>query len=228
MMLNNIQPGLEKYKNTLGSFKMQYEEKIKSSDSDMSALRFLIHSIENIEKKFIIFEIYKNMFLSTYVAFETYLFRCFKFILQKYPTILSEKQFKLKDLFDSDKKTADSDLLLDRVIDKELHDLFYKSFKQILAYVKAKYSINHEISSDLIKRITKTRLVRNQFLHSGGMVNHIFLAKYGDHDYKVGDEIKISKEKFLELIDPFEIFIQEFDNVLVKKYPELQMRECQK
>jgi len=225
MIYDAIEPGLRKFERILTNSRNIIEnESIDSDPEKIELTEMLFDIVKNISEDFIRYEILKNRFLSTYAAFETYLFRSYKSLIIKFPNILSEKTIKVSELFDEEIK-ADTALIVERVVEKELQQLFYKDFKGIFDYAKKKFSIDYGISKNLMERLNRTRSFRNLFLHSSGIVNHIFMSKIGDYDGKIGETIEISENLVDELIEPLIECSSKIDRILIKKLPDLKRED---
>lgn len=167
---------------------------------------------------------FENRFflLLLYSEMEQYLFKSFKYILMKYPSILKEKSISLDKLLDNN-QTKNS--IIEEKIEKELHDLLYNNFFEIFKYASKVLKINHQIENNDINKLNEFRQVRNLYAHGDGKINTLFLSKVRDSNFKLGEEFIINTDQlqiYLDLI--FKILIK-FDKFFIKKFPELTTQE---
>jgi hypothetical protein len=134
-------------------------------------------------------EIFKNQisnsaFLLGYSYFEAFLYELMRAIYKKHPEILpSDKKISFGEVVN----LHDYKALIERIIEKELNDLFYKKMEDIIEYFDTKFSIHWlaELKDDTVK----ASLIRNCLLHNNGLVNEK-LAKF--EGYVLNNPISLS------------------------------------
>ena len=107
-----------------------------------------------------------NTLILLFSEFENYLFKCFKFIILKNPSIIDKQTITIKELIEKQGdisliieeiaeenalKKFNLDILLDDIIEKKIHYKFYKGYEEIFRYAEKVLEVKHNISKDLIK-----------------------------------------------------------------------------
>ncbi|MFX0066960.1 MAG: hypothetical protein ACFFC7_32915 [Candidatus Hermodarchaeota archaeon] len=176
-----------------------------------------ISNLRDINKSSLKKYLLKNRLISLFSEMELYLYRCFRYILLKYPEKMGEKTVKFKQLlFDSNLET-----LKEEIIEKELYNLFYENFKEIFDYAKKKLDIIHNLGNEVLARLQEFKLIRNAFVHGEGTVNYLFYSKTRNKNLKVGESIELTEELLVEAAKVVESCLIEFDKSFVKNFPEL-------
>ncbi len=191
-----------------------------------------------------------NTLILLFSEFENYFFKCFKYILLKRPSILADQTITIKELIERQgdinlilEEIAEEnalrkfniDILLDDIIEKKIHDKFYKNYKEVFSYAKNKLSIKHNISEDLIKLLNFFKQMRNIYAHGDGTITRIFkskiklfISKENMNNFQLGNKL-IIKDHVLENVELLiTLIIAEFDNALLKLYPGLLFKEEKK
>ena len=131
---------------------------------------------------------YKNVIIlrNMFSYFELYLHKCLEYILRDNPRLLSSRRIPLAEFIDQVKEK-----ILDDIITKELHDLFYKKYKEIFNVMKKDYKFNHNLSNKHMKKLQYYKEVRNIYTHNDGIVNLRFLSNIDGRlkKYKEGDRV---------------------------------------
>lgn len=226
----SIDPWIKLYESSLEEEKKFYIKREQSSESRelikngeineniINELRFLMQA--NLSKEFILFNIKKLILLDIFSSIELYLYQSFRYILKKYPNILRKKVIELGKLLELSSK-EDQRIIIDRIIEKELHNLFYKDYKKIFDFAQKKLSLNFNVEKNLIIKMDEYKLIRNLFVHGNGTINRLYLSKTQNCDLKYGEKIEITLDLLDEIFNVAIVVLNKFDAIMVKKFPEL-------
>ncbi len=92
-----------------------------------------------------------NTLILLFSEFENYLYKCFKFIILKNPSIIDKQTITIKELIEKQGdisliieeiaeenalKKFNLDILLDDIIEKKIHNKFYKGYEEIFRYAE--------------------------------------------------------------------------------------------
>ena len=161
-------------------------------------LKAIYDSMEGINYENLLKFENRYFLLLIYSEMEQYLFKSFKYVLMKYPTILKEKSILLDKLLDNN-QTINS--IIEEKIEKELHDLFYNNFFEVFRYASTVLKINHQIGKDDIKKLNEFKQVRNLYTHGDGKINTLFLSKVRDSNFKLGEEMIVNTDQLQIYLD---------------------------
>ncbi len=212
----------------------------KSGENDIF-FDFITNLTENLTlNKF--FEL-ENRFTLIYLFTEldNYLFKCFKYTLIKRPDILNNTKVSLKELKEANgniKKIInfkaeieamskfDLDLFIDEIIEKKIHNKFYKDFTEVFHYAEKILGIKFSIPKDAIKLLNFFKQVRNLYTHGDGTINQIFLKRINqvnkkEQKYKLGEKLQLTDQIIKDLIIIIRFIITQFDSIIIKTFPEL-------
>jgi hypothetical protein len=109
-------------------------------------------------------------------------------ILRNRPAMLPKsKKADYSEILDSPDKKA----LIDKLIKRELHELFYKSMEEIIEELRQRY--NFTITNEEARRLTEASLIRNCIVHNSSRADSRLssLGNYHkDEEFEVGaDEV---------------------------------------
>ena len=179
---------------------------------------------------------------------DIYLFRCFKFLLNKNPDILNDTTVSLKELRsvsgninrvieDKAEEKAmskfDLNLFIDEVIEKKIHNKFYEDYTEIFHFAEKILGLKHSIKEDFINLLNFFKQIRNLYTHGDGTINQIFL-KRTEHlgikkeKYRKGEKVQLTDELVEDLQNIISSIIIQFDNSLTVLYPELLYKSKEK
>jgi len=176
-----------------------------------------------------------------FIELDIYLFRCFKFILIKRPDILNDTKVSLKELRDvngdikriiedkAEEKAMskfDLNLFIDVIIEKKIHNKFYKDYTEIFHFAETVLGINHSIHKDHIDLLNFFKQIRNLYTHGDGSINQIFLKKIepmlkNKDLYRINEKFQLTDEVIEDLHSIINSIIIQFDKTMTKLYPEL-------
>lgn len=128
-----------------------------------------------------------SAFLLGYSYFESFLVDLLTAVLRNRPAMLRKnKHVDVSEIVES----VDKAYLIDRVIQRELMDLFYKSMADRIEELRSRY--NFTITQDEEVRLCRASLIRNCILHNSSRAD----ARLGVHDgYTQGQEFAIGTEQ---------------------------------
>ena len=171
-----------------------------------------------------------NFYIYIFNQFENFLFKVFSFILMKRPRIIKNKSITLNQL-NIIRDNLNRDLINEFVIEKTLHDLFYKKYEKIIKYANNPLGLNINIEEKEISILNGYKQIKNLYSHGEGIVNTLLLKKFqafnidfidlGLKKSYLGDKLQIN----MKLIKGLEKLLFKvcslIDKSLVSKYPEI-------
>lgn len=179
-----------------------------------------------------------------FTELDNYLFRCFKFALTKTPDIIDKTKVSLKELREvngdikkifqdkAEEKAMskfDLNLLIDEIIEKKIHNKFYKDYTEVFHYAKKVLGIKHLIHKDLIDLLNFFKQIRNLYIHGDGTINQIFLKRIEPlmrkkDMYRIEEKFQLTDELIEDLLHIIRPVIIQFDKSIIKLYPELMYK----
>jgi len=140
--------------------------------------------------------------------FDNYISNVIEFIYNTYPSILTskKKQIYYSEVFEHDTMEE----LLNYIIEKELYDIGYMSFRALETYFEDILCLKLILDESDIKKIIKIFEIRNIYVHNNGVVNKKFIRMVKSDDYKEGDEIKLN----FQLVVNYFLIIRRVTNAL--------------
>jgi hypothetical protein len=118
-----------------------------------------------------------------YSYFESFLVDLLVEILRNRPAmLLKSKKLDYSEILDSPDKRA----LVDKLIQREIHELFYKSMEEIVEELRKRY--NFTITDDEARGLTEASLIRNCIIHNSSRADSRLssLGKYQkDKEFEV-------------------------------------------
>ena len=173
-----------------------------------------------------------NFYSFIFNQFENFLFKVFRFVLMKRPEILKKKSIGLNQLnMIVIKDILNIDLINEAVIEKILHDLFYKNYEEIIKYANNPLGLNIKIEEKDISMLNGYKQIKNLYSHGEGIVNTIFLKKFqafkidfidlGLNKSSLGDKLQINMKLINELKKLLFKVCSILNKSLVSKYPEI-------
>ena len=191
-----------------------------------------------------------NTLILLFSEFDNYFFKCFKYILTKRPSILNDQKITIKELIEKQgdinliiediaEKNAlrkfNLDILLDDIIEKKIHNKFYKVYDEVFKYAKNTLTINHNLSDDLIKSLDFYKQIRNIYAHGDGTITRIFRNKIKKissninlNNFQLGNKFIVKDHVLTDIDFILTSITAKFDKALLKKYPELLFKEDKK
>lgn len=184
-----------------------------------------------------------NTLILLFSEFENYLFKCFKYILLNNPSIMDNQTITIKELIEKQgdlsliiEEIAEEnairkfnlDILLDDIIEKKIHNKFYKDYEEVFHYAEKILGIKHNISKDLIKQLNFFKQIRNIYAHGDGTITRIFINKINNFKskdemdkYHLGNKFIVEDQDLRDVDDLFMWITSKFDNGLTKLYLDL-------
>lgn len=127
-----------------------------------------------------------SAFLLGYSYLESFLTDLIGSVLRQRPAMLPKsRKIDYSEVLDS----RDKDALIDRIIQRELHDLFYKSMADIIEELRSRYGFT--ITEEEESRLVVASLVRNCIMHNSACADARLGVIDGFHD---GEEFELSEE----------------------------------
>ncbi len=157
--------------------------------------------------------------LFLYSELEQYFFKCFKYILLKYPNIIEDKSITIQRLLKKDKNI---DLVIEEKVEHILNKIFFEDFTGIFKYAKKVLNINHQISEEDCIKLNELRQIRNAYIHGDGTVSFLFLSKVKSLKLKLGEKIPINRKILREFFSKTSEILTKFDVALLSQFNELE------
>ncbi len=219
----------------------------KSGEND-TFFEIVSNFIDNFNfENFIEFE-NRNALIYYFSELDIYLFKCFKFLLNKNPDILNDTTVSLKELRNvsgninrviddkAEEKAMskfDLNLFIDEVIEKKIHNKFYRDYTEIFHFAERILGVKHSIHEDLINLLNFFKQIRNLYTHGDGTINQIFLKRIEPlgikkEKYRKGEKVQLTDELVEDLQNIIGSTIIQFDKSLTVLYPELLYKSKEK
>jgi len=183
-----------------------------------------------------------------FTELDIYLFRCFKYVLTKTPDIINNSKVSLKELREvngnikkviedkAEEKAMskfDLNLFIDEVIEKKIHNKFYKDYTEVFHFAEKVLGIKHSIHKDLIDLLNFFKQIRNLYTHGDGSINQIFLKRIEPlirkkDMYRIGEKLQLTDEVIEDLQHIIRLIIIQFDKFITILYPELIYKSKEK
>jgi len=128
-------------------------------------------------------QIVHSAFLLGYSYLESYLGDLIAQFLRGHPEMLpKDRKIDYSEVIDS----PDKEYLINRIIQREVQDLFYKSMNKIIEELRRRY--NFTITEQQETRLCEASLLRNCIMHNSSYAD-ARLAKYGNYRENEGFEL---------------------------------------
>lgn len=197
--------------------------------------------VENLNlEKFLEFE-KRYALIYFFIEFENYLFKCFKYVLNKRPDIIEDSKVSLKDINEAqgiikniieDKAEEealskfDLVLIIDEIIEKKIHNKFYKKYTDIFNYAYKVLGIQHTIDESELKLLNFFKQIRNLYSHGDGTINQIFIKRIKNlikdkNKYKKGVKFLLTDKLIQDLELIMKHILIKFDRSIITLFPEL-------
>ncbi len=176
-----------------------------------------------------------------FTELDNYLFKCFKYTLIKRPDILNDTKVSLKELKEANGNIKqivnikaeieamskfDLDLFIDEIIEKKIHNKFYKDYTEVFHYAEKVLGIKLLIPKGAINLLNFFKQIRNLYIHGDGTINQIFLKRINqvnkkEKKYKLGEKFQLTDQIIEDLMFIIRFIITKFDSIIIKTFPEL-------
>jgi hypothetical protein len=163
---------------------------------------------------------YGMCLVHAHVLLEHYLSQLLKSVFLSRPEMLGKsKNLSYGDVLES---YPSMDALLDKMAEKELRELFYKSWRDLLETLREKYGFKH-LPNTRDEKTIELSLIRNCLVHNRGIVD-LKLEEASKGTYKYGTQIQADMDIVHAAINNFSKLAAEIDNIaesqhLKKKEP---------
>jgi len=152
--------------------------------------------------------------------FENYLFQSVKFIFTSYPKMLARKKVNIpfSQLFEKSSKD-----LIEEKIEKTIQDNL-RSYFEFIKFLDS-FDIHPRVTKDEIKRANEILQVRNLYAHNNGIVNSIFLNKFGDTPFSIGEKYPLLHKTIGHSIIFLEELVKRIDVAFIDQFKEFPLVE---
>lgn len=161
---------------------------------------------------------YINLIQFFYTEFELYLFKCLKYIYTQRPQIIGKKQVMLNLLLEHN---FHLETIIQAKIEKVIEQQLRENYNQFFRYIQENLGIEHNLISEDINRLIEFQQLRNIYAHGDGTITQIYLDKFPESNFKLGERLEISYEIILKSFYIVIKIINTFDNAFIDKYPEI-------
>ena len=147
--------------------------------------------------------------------FESYLVDIVREILLTCPDALkSGRQFTAEAII----KLGEQKQIISYLAEKEVEDLLYKSFPDVVNYFDKKFNINLNASGVSVENIVEILATRNIHVHNRGIVNQRYLELVGGSTLKVGAYKPITRKYLRDSIDSISTLVEFINTEVQRKY----------
>lgn len=138
---------------------------------------------------------------------ETFLTDVTTEFLACFPGALKSKEFSLEALA----KKGSTSSLLREVAEKEINDLAYKAFPEMLERLQEIFNFMGQLNEQLVNEVNEIKCTRDVYVHGKGKANHIYTRKAGTFArVKLGEQLPLGKSYLESAIDKSEKLINDF------------------
>lgn len=106
-----------------------------------------------------------SMIIGSMTRFDALITDITRFLILMNPSILSDRQIKVNELF----SCSSLNEAVDSAVDKFVYELAYKSLGERLRFINQKFGTHINLSSKTIEAIHKHSATRNSIVHAGGL-----------------------------------------------------------
>ena len=147
--------------------------------------------------------------------FESYLVDIVRGILLTCPDALkSGRQFTAETII----KLGEQKQVISYLAEKEVEDLLYKNFPDVVNYFDNKFNINLNASGVPVANIVEILATRNIHVHNGGIVNQRYLELVRESTLKVGAYKPITREYLRDSINSISTLVEFINTEVQGKY----------
>jgi hypothetical protein len=147
--------------------------------------------------------------------FESYLVDIVRGILLTCPDALkSGRQFNAETII----KLGEQKQVIGYLAEKEVEDLLYKSFPDVVNYFDNKFNINLNASGVPVENIVEILATRNIHVHNGGIVNQRYLELVRGSTLKVGAYKPMTRGYLKDSISSISNLIEFINTEVQRKY----------
>lgn len=161
----------------------------KISDQPLPSLQYVLPWGEILSQRNVM--LFEMAFIYLLAAFDAYVADVFGAAMRSRPETLksSQKQLTYQIIVEQHERGA----LLDYMVQRELHELSYKSIGDQAEYFKKKFKIDLQDSGVSVETLTELRACRNALVHNAGVVNYLYLDAVRASEYRLGERVKVSE-----------------------------------
>jgi hypothetical protein len=162
-------------------------------------------------------DLFSQSIITAVAITEDYLSDSLYSILFRFPEKLAsnDKKIDISLVFDSDNLEE----LIEKIIAKQIHSVFYSSPAKYFEYLENILSI--KIPKELKEQYAEIKATRDIIVHNGGIINELYLSKSGDKSRATIDDI----DEIIDLdSDYFDQSIRNMKKLVVSIYNKLQKK----
>mgnify|MGYP001112910043 CR=1 FL=1 len=202
-------------------------EKSRSAKTDKRGLERLMDRADDLTDVHIFVPLERKLFrqfpelvrllglLYLVAIFESYLVDIVREILLTCPDALkSGRQFTAEAII----KLGEQKQIISYLAEKEVDDLLYKSFPDVVNYFDEKFSINLNASGVSVENIVEILATRNIHVHNRGIVNQRYLELVGGSTLKVGVYKPVTREYLRDSIGSISTLVEFINTKVQRKY----------
>ncbi|PHC09937.1 hypothetical protein COE99_09535 [Bacillus toyonensis] len=131
-----------------------------------------------------------------------------------------EKTFKVGQLL----SLSDVKSIQNEIIQNQVRSIVLGGFDRIKRFYNSKIDIDFTKSGVYLKDIEKIYSNRNLLVHAGGVIDEVYIRKYGNEDMTVGRRIEITEEFFLSSLETVFKLVQYVTDKLEEDYDFVYQR----
>jgi hypothetical protein len=147
--------------------------------------------------------------------FESYVVGIVREILLTCPDALkSGRQFTAEAII----KLGEQKQIISYLAEKEVEDLLYKSFPDVVNYFDKRFNINLNGSGVSVENIVEILATRNIHVHDKGIVNQRYLELVGGSTLKVGAYKPVTREYLRDSIGSISTLVEFINTKVQRKY----------
>jgi hypothetical protein len=147
--------------------------------------------------------------------YEAYIQDVFGAVLLRKPEALrSKKQLTYEKILE----LQESGRLLDYLVEREVHELSYRSVRDQVNYYRDKFKIDLEASGVPIEVLVEINAVRNLLMHNKGVINHVFISLVPKSNAFIGHRFIISNSYWLDLVEALNRIAAYARDAIIEKF----------
>ena len=202
-------------------------EKSRSAKTDKRRLERLMDRADDLTDVHIFVPLERKLFrqfpelvrllglLYLVAIFESYLVDIVREILLTCPDALkSGRQFTAEAII----KLGEQKQIISYLAEKEVEDLLYKSFPDVVNYFDKKFNINLNASGVSAELIVDILATRNIHVHNRGIVNQRYLELVRGSTLKLGAYKPVTREYLRDSIDTISTLVEFINTKVQRKY----------
>ncbi len=198
---------------------------ISIEDSDdistlkVKSLKKMINNLNYFNIKILDEFLLRSSTLFLYSEFESYFFKCLKFLCLEFPSILNKKQIEIEKI--SELK-GNVDLIKDLKAEEIVRSITMGKIKKIFTFSSKNFGININLSEEDISKLDEFKVVRNIYMHNSGRINQIYILETKKSGLIIGDKIPYNSNDLTDYAKKLFEVILKYDLFLLQKISKLK------